>query len=209
MINHKHISYICLLSLLIMFVFIAGCSDPPTTNQNDKSTWTIYTDKSDGIKISHPSDWSISVTKTTPMRIKDPSLPYLTMENVIHIYSPDTKAAINIMGFSYPPQLYTDDGITDDAYDLIVNVLSSPKGDVKPLSVIRDEYSYVINGNSARHLQATIMLNNKPAYTDNYIIRDDKVYYILTYIIYEPSAEQYSSTALEIIKTFKTAKWQV
>jgi hypothetical protein len=197
---NKQIMYICILSMLITCVFIAGCFEPP--QQSNNSAWTTYTDKSDGLEISHPSDWSISVTKTTPMRIKDPELPYLTMENVIHIYSPDTNAVVNIMGFSYPPQLYADDGITDEAYNLLVNVLSS-----QALSVTRDEYSYVINRNSARHLQATVLLNNKETFTDNYIIRHDKIYYIITYVMYEPSAEQYFKTALNIIETFKTAEW--
>jgi hypothetical protein len=206
MIKHKQLVYFYILSILMACVFITGCTDPPT-NQTDKSVWTTYADKSDGFKISHPSDWSLTVTKTAPMTIRDPSLPYLTMEDVVHIYSPDTNAAINIMGFAYPPPLYSDDGITDEAYDLLVNVLSSPKGDVKPLAVIRDEDSYVLNENSARHLQATILLNNKATFTDNYIVRHDKVYYIITYIIYESSAEKYSPTAMEIIKTFKTAEW--
>jgi hypothetical protein len=129
------------------------------------------------------------------------------MEDVIHIYSPDTSANINIMGFSYPPPLYSDDGITDEAYDLLVNVISSSKGNAKPLSLVRDEDSYILNGNSARHLQATLLLNNKATLTDNYIVRHDKVYYIITYVMYEPSAEKHSSTAMEIIKTFKTADW--
>jgi hypothetical protein len=206
MIRHKQLVYFCILSMLIACVFIAGCADPPT-DQTTKSTWTTYGDKADGFKISHPSDWSLTVTKTAPMTIRDPSLPYLTMEDVVHIYSPDTKAAVNIMGFAYPPPLYSDDGITDEAYDLLVNAISSSKENAKPLSIVRDEDSYILNGNSARHLQATIPLNNKATFTDNYIVRHDKVYYIITYVMYESSAEKYSSTAMEIIKTFKTAEW--
>lgn len=206
MIKHKYFVYFCMLSILMACIFITGCTDPPTV-QTDKSTWTTYSDKSDGFKISHPSDWSVTVTKTPPMRIIDPSATYLTMEDVVHIYSSDTNAAINIMGFAYPPSFYSDDGITDEAYDLIVNVISSSKGNAKPLSLIRDEDSYVLNGNSARHLQATMFINNKATFTDNYFVRHDKVYYIITYVMYEPSAEKYSPIAMEIIKTFKTADW--
>jgi len=189
-----------ILGVLILFLLVAGCSQP---------AWTTYADKSNGFKISHPADWSTTVTKTTPIRIIDPSALYLTMENVVHIYSPDTKAVINIMGFAYPPALYLDDGIPDESYDLIVTAIISAKGDAKPVSVTRDEDSYMLNENPTRHLKATVILNGKEALTDNYIIRHDKVYYILTYVMYEPSAEQHSATALEIIKTFKTAEWSV
>ena len=189
-----------ILCILVLFLLVAGCTQP---------AWTIYRDKSDGFKISHPADWSLTVTKTPPMNVVDLSAPYLTMENVVHIYSPDTNAAVNIMGFAYPPSLYSDDGISDESYNLIANVLSSPENGLKPISVTRDESSYVLNENSARRLEATMILDGKEALTDNYIIRHDKVYYILTYVMYDTSAEQHSATALEIIKTFKTAEWSV
>jgi len=189
-----------ILCILVLFLLVAGCTQP---------AWTIYRDKSDGFKISHPADWSLTVTKTPPMNVVDLSAPYLTMENVVHIYSPDTNAAVNIMGFAYPPSLYLDDGIPDESYDLIVTAIISAKGDAKPVSVTRDEDSYMLNENPTRHLKATVILNGKEALTDNYIIRHDKVYYILTYVMYDTSAEQHSATALEIIKTFKTAEWSV
>lgn len=202
MIEHKHLTYFCILSILISCILITGC-----TTTSDKS-WTVYKDKSDGIKISHPADWSVTVTKTTPMRIVDLSEPSLTMENVIHIITPDTSGSIQIMGFSYPPTLYSDDGITDDAYDTMINALySTSSGKNRAISITRDETSYMLNGNSVRKLQATLLLNNEIVSSEHYIVRHDKVYYIISYVLYEPSAEQYSQTATEIIKTFETVEW--
>jgi hypothetical protein len=207
MISHKNLLYFCILSMLISCILIAGCTNSPQpSTQPDKSAWTIYADKSDGFKISHPSDWSVVTSKTTPVRIMDKTKPYVTMENVIHIYSPDTDTAVQIMGFSYPYKY--DDGIPDDTYNIIVNALRDTKGDVRPISVTTDAYSYVLNGNPARRLEATILLDNEPKFTETYIIRDGNFYYLISYIIYEDnSGKKYSETALEIIKTFRTVDW--
>jgi hypothetical protein len=205
MISHKNLAYFCVLSMLVSCILIAGCTNTPSTT--DKSTWAVYADKSDGMKISHPSDWSVTVSKTTPVRAYDSTRPYVTMENVIHIYSPDTDTAVQIMGFSYP-YVY-DEGIPDDTYGIIVNALRDTKGeDVRPISITTDAYSYELNGNPARHLQATVLIHDEPKFTDMYIIRDGKFYYIISSIVYEEnSGKQYSQTATEIIKTFRTVSW--
>lgn len=207
MINHKNMLYFCVLSMLVSCILIAGCtSSTPQATQPDKSTWTIYADKSDGFKISHPSDWTVVTSKTTPVRVMDRSKPYITMENVIHIYSPDTDTAVQIMGFSYPYKY--DVGIPDDTYGLIINALRDTKGEVRPVSVTTDAYSYTLNGNSARRLEATILLDGEEKFTETYIIRDGNFYYMVSYIIYEEdSGKQYSGTALDIIKTFRTVEW--
>jgi hypothetical protein len=186
-------------------IFVSGCTQTPVqpAPQTSKSTWTIYVDRSDGIGISHPSDWAIITSKTTPMRDVDLSSE-VTMENVIHIYTPDTNGMIQIMGFSYPPTLQSEYGISDGAYDVMVNALSKVQGSNKALTITRDEQSYTLNGNPTRKLQAVLLLNNKQIPSEHYIIRHNKVYYIMSYIQYDPSASQYSETANEIMQTFKT-----
>lgn len=203
MINNKHFLYFCILSMLLSSILIAGCTSTPTT---DKTTWTVYADKSDGCKISYPPDWTVVTSKTYPVRIIDKEKPYVTMENVIHIYSPDTDTAVQIMGFSYPYKY--DTGIPDDTYEIIVDALKDTQGDVRPVSVTTDSYSYVLNGNPTRRLEATILLKGEEKYTETYIIRDGNFYYMVSYIIYEEdSGKQYSGTALDIIKTFRTVEW--
>lgn len=204
MIGHKNLLYIFMISILISCIFITGC----TNTVNDKSTWTNYADKSDGMKISHPSDWSVTVTKTTPVRAYDSKRPYITMENVIHVYSPDTDTAVQIMGFSYPYPYEND--IPDDTYDTIVDTLKNTKGKIRPISVTTDAYSYELNGNPARRLEATILIDDEPKETEIYIIRSGKFYYLVSSIVYEEgSGVKYSQTALEIIKTFRTVEWKV
>jgi hypothetical protein len=213
MISYKHLTYFCILSVLLSCILIAGCTEQPKvqTTQPDRSTWTIYADKSDGFKISHPSDWSVVTSKTTPIRVIDKTKPYVTMENVIHIYSPDTDTAVQIMGFAYPPSLQYEDGISDSTYNIITDALRDARGEnVIPVSITTDAYSYVLNGNSARRLQATVLINNKPKFTETYIIRHDTFYYLVSYVIYEESSgKQYSQTAIDIIKTFRTVEWAV
>lgn len=205
MISYKNLLYFCVLSILISCILISGCTDS-TQQATDKSTWTIYSDKSDGIKISHPSDWSVVTSKTTPVRIIDKTKPYITMENVIHIYSPDTDTAVQIMGFSYPYKY--DKGIPDDTYSIIVDALENSKGEIRPISVTSDAYSYVLNGNPTRRLEATILLDGEEKFTETYIIRDGNFYYLVSYIIYEEdSGKKYAGTALDIIKTFRTVEW--
>ena len=186
-------------------IFASGCTSTPTQSPSeyDKSTWTIYVDRSDGMGISHPANWAVITSKTTPMRDIDLSSE-VTMENVIHIYTPDTNGMIQIMGFSYPPNLQSEYGISDGAYDVIVGALSKVQGDNKALTITRDEQTYTLNGNPTRKLQAVLLLNNKQIPSEHYIIRHNKVYYIMSYVQYEPSASQYSATANEVMQTFKT-----
>jgi hypothetical protein len=207
MIKHKHLLYFCIISILISMIFVSGCTKTPVQPQEStKATWTIYADRSNGMAISHPSDWVVITSKTTPMRDIDLSSE-VTMENVIHIYTPDGNGMIQIMGFSYPPTLQSEYGISDKAYNIIVDALSKVQGNNKALTIIRDENSYTLNGNPTRRLQAVLLLNNKQVPSDHYIIRHNNVYYIMSYIQYDSSAAQYSNTATESMETFKTVDW--
>jgi hypothetical protein len=205
MIKQKYLLYFCILSIFVSMILVAGCTQTQVQPQvqSDRSTWTIYADRSDGMAIGHPSNWAVITSKTTPMREIDLSSE-VTMENVIHIYTPDGNGMIQVMGFSYPRQLQSEYGISDNAYNIITSALSKVQGSNKALTIVRDDNAYTLNGNPARKLHAVLLLNNKEVASNHYIIRHDKVYYIVSYVMYEPSAAQYSSTATEVIESFRT-----
>jgi hypothetical protein len=196
------------LMILVSLVFAAGCFDPPapTASQTDQSTWASYVDKPDGCKISHPADWTVIISKTEPTKT---GVSYLTMENNIHIYTPEKDGLVQIMGFAYPEELRKDVGISDAAYDVMVKGFAkgSPP-EVRALNVMRDDNSYKINGNSARHVQLDLTVGGVPMTSDVYIIRYKDVWYSVSYLTIEPTALKHSATATEIMKTFKTVAWE-
>lgn len=196
----------CTLLILVSIIFTAGCFEPPkqSPSQTDQSTWASYIDKSDGCKISHPSDWSVIISKTEPSQT---GVSYLTMENIIHIYTPNSDGVIQIMGFSYPVSQRPGIGISDAVYNEMIKDFGEGIPEIKVLSVIRDEYSYKINGNSARHLQLDLQVKGVPMTSDVYIIRYKDVYYSVSYLTLEPSGLKYSPTATNIMNTFKTVSW--
>jgi hypothetical protein len=184
-----------------LFITFSGC----VSDQTDQSKWTTYIDVSDGAKISHPSDWSVMISKTEKIQTNTTSI---TMEDIIHIYSPDTSGVIQIMGFDYPTISYADEGISDEIYESVVQAFHSKdvKG-VSPLNVEQDPKSYMINGNPARHLFITLIVDDQPMTSDVYIIRHNEIYYSLSYLSIDSSAIKYSSTAKDIIMTFKTIEF--
>lgn len=191
MIKHKQLVYFCILSTLMACVFIAGCTE---------QSWATYVDSSDGIKISHPANWEVIISKS-------PSVTESSTSNIVHIYTPDGNGVIQIMGFSDPTMIYTSDKISDEAYNELVNDFHQGQDGLTPTSIKTDETSYMFNGNPARHLQIALYIENKPMTSDVYIVRHDKTYYTLSYLVIEPSAQQYSETATAIMKTFKTVEW--
>jgi len=205
----KQLIYFCTLMILVSLVFAAGCIDPPvpvlSPSQTDQSAWASYVDKSDGCKISHPADWTVIIDKTTSSQT---GVPYLTMENIIHIYTPNGDGVVQVMGFSYPESQRPGIGISDAVYDEMIKDFAEGIPEIKVLSVIRDENSYKINGNSARHLQLDLLLKGVPMTSDVYIIRYKDVYYSVSYLTMEKSALSRSATATEIMKTFKTVAWE-
>jgi len=188
--------------LLFLFLLTAGCSDK--VSQTDRSTWATYVDKADGIKISHPSDWSIIVSKVPPIKTSSTSI---TMENLIHIYTPDSNGVVQITGFSYPTLIYSGDIISDEMYEVMLDSFYEGSDGVSATSVIRDNTPYTINGNSARHLQLKLIIDKTQMTSDVYIVRYKDIYYTLSYLVIDPSAQKYSATATEIMNTFKTVEW--
>lgn len=196
---NKHLAYI-FISLFIL-IFASGCTQQQSlAQQNEQSTWATYVDSSDGIKISHPANWDVIVSKS-------PAGTNSSTSNIVDIYTPDGDGVIQILGFSIPTLVYTTNNIPDSVYDEMVNDFHNGPEGVNPTSVIRDENSYTFNGNPARHLQIELTVENSPMTSDVYIIRHDDIYYTLSYLTIEPSAQKYSSTAVEIIKTFKTVSF--
>ena len=201
MIKRIHLSYFCILLILIPLVFITGCTDPP---EEDQSKWTSYIDKADGVKISYPADWSVIVSKVPPIKTESTSI---TMENLIHIYTPDKNGVIQITGFSYPTLVYSGDVISDEMYEVMSESFHKGPDGVTPVSVIKDNAAYTINGNSARHLKLNLIIENTQMTSDVYIVRHNDIYYTLSYLVIDPSAQKYSDTATAIMKTFKTVSW--
>jgi hypothetical protein len=202
MIKRTQLGYFFILVILIPLVFISGCTNPPS--QTNQSTWATYIDKADGVKISHPSDWSIVVSKVPPIKTESTSI---TMENVIHIYTPDTNGVVQITGFSYPTLVYSGDVISDEMYGVMTESFHKGPDGLTPVSVIKDDTAYVINGNSARHLKLNLIIDKTQMTSDVYIVRHKDIYYTLSYLVIDPSAQQYSETATAIMKTFKTVEW--
>lgn len=202
MIKRAQSIYFCILLILISLVLISGCTNQPS--QTDQSTWATYIDKADGVKISHPSDWSVIVSKVPPIKTESTSI---TMENIIHIYTPDSNGVVQITGFSYPTLVYSGDVISDEMYEVMAESFHKGPDGVTPVSVIKDDTAYVINGNSARHLKLNLIIDRTQMTSDVYIVRHNDIYYTLSYLVIDPSAQKYSDTATAIMKTFKTISW--
>jgi hypothetical protein len=205
----KYLLYLSMMFIILSIISISGCTeDQPnpisTSDSSNISSWATYIDKSDGIKISYPPDWTVITSRVSPIITNDSSV---TMENVVHIYSPDSNGVVQISGFNYPVELVIYPGIPDIVYDEFVKAFHKDQESVKSINVVRDENSYTINGNTARRLQLSFYIDGKQMSSDVYIIRHNDVYYVVSYMVMDPSAMQHASTATEIIKTFKTVSW--
>jgi len=201
---NKYTKIACVILLMVSLAIISGCTETPVS-QTDQSQWATYVDKSDGMKISYPSNWELIIDKTTPIKT---DVPYITMENIVHIYSPDKHGVIQIMGFSYPEDLRGTSGLNDAVYEYMISVFEKGISSVKVKTVTKDPNSYVINGNSARHLKIDIIISGQSMKSDIYIIRYKNVWYSISYLTMEPEGEKHASTATAIMKTFKTVAWE-
>jgi hypothetical protein len=199
----KYLLSISILFIIFSSIVIAGCTQP--VSQSTNQSWATYVDKSDGIKISYPSDWTVIVSKVSPSITSNPSI---TMEDNIHIYTPDANGVVQITGFGYPTELQQYPGLPDDVYEEFIKGFSKEQESVKSINVFRDDELYMINGNPARHLQLSFYIDKQQMASDVYIIRNNDVYYAVSYMVMDPSAMQYSPTATTIIETFKTVSWK-
>lgn len=196
-----------ILCILVLFLLIAGCTQTPPPQPapqvNQQSTWATYVDQENGMKILHPADWIVIVSKVPEIKTKSTSI---TMGNLIHIYTPDSSGVVQIGGFSVPTLLYSSGKIIseEELYEVMVDSFHNGSS---VTSVTTDNTSYMINGNPARHLQLTLN-KNKLLTSDIYIVKYNDIYYTLSYLSYDSSAQQYAATATEIMKTFKTVSWE-
>jgi len=193
--------------VLILFLLLAGCSQTPPPQPapqvNQQSTWATYVNQADGIQISHPADWVVIITTVPKIKTESTSI---TMSDLIHIYTPDSSGVVQIGGFSVPTLLYSSGKIIseEELYEVMVDSFHNGSS---VTSVTTDNTSYMINGNPVRHLQLTLN-KNKLLTSDIYIVKHNDIYYTLSYLSYDPSAQQYAATATEIMKTLKTVSWE-
>jgi len=194
-----------ILGVLILFLLVAGCSQPaapqPAPQATQQPKWASYVDQEDGIKISHPADWEVVVSKLPEIKTEITSI---TMGNSIHIYTPDYNGVIQIGGFSFPTLLYSGDTISDKMYEVMADSFHNSS----ETSVTTYNTSYMFNGNPARHLYLVSHRAGNSITSDVYIVRHNDIYYTLSYMTLDPSAQQYAATATEIMKTFKTVSWE-